>query len=847
MKKRLTARIAFALGLAAALLSAAGAVPPATAQAQRAPQGAALLKEPRIALVIGNAKYKDAPLRNPLNDARAFAASLREVGFDVIQLENAGQREMARAITRFGEKLADGGVGLFYFSGHGLQVRGRNFLVPVDAEIGSENSVRNEAIDVDQVLDQMGGSSTRLNLVILDACRNNPFERRFRGSSSGLASINAPKGTLIAYSTAPGSVAADGEGNNGVYTGALLKTMRQAGVRVEEVFKEVRAEVSRITNDAQVPWESSSLTGDFFFKPAPPPPPPAPQPAAAPVAQALAMTAPTPSPPPAVTIDPGELAFWDAIKQSTNAGDYQAYLEAFPNGRFAPLARNRIKMHAPPPTVASAPEPALEMEETSGDFVASRKLRLVDRPAANGKTVRTVEAGTPVTMQARTRGGGWAKIAVDGRTRGWVESDALKEAQAAEAEEWDRIREGRDTAALQGFLRRFPSGAFAADARTALAAIRDEQRRADEQRKVAAEQRRDEELQRKPADEQQREARRPQQPAPPGVVAAGDGTPSRETPQARLNRALEASYAPEDSGRITEIAKGLPEPMQFYLLGRLHETGNGLPLDLTAAQRYYRLAAARGYQRAQTDLTRLTATATRDSLAAGAGATTTAQPPQHAVIASADAFPALPAPAPAASATRSFEPAPPTTPAPRAAEPPASPESSGTTTVAPAAGFAASPTIALLQRVRPGGGEADSPGGGALGNALPSGSGADRYNHAMGLLRDGDYAAAEKAFRSFVRDFPNDGMAPNAQFWIGETYFLRGDYGSAAAAYGQAYRGYPTSSKAPDSLFKLAVALGNDGRRRDACGTLREFATTFPGALSSYGERLSHERHRLGC
>jgi tol-pal system protein YbgF len=157
--------------------------------------------------------------------------------------------------------------------------------------------------------------------------------------------------------------------------------------------------------------------------------------------------------------------------------------------------------------------------------------------------------------------------------------------------------------------------------------------------------------------------------------------------------------------------------------------------------------------------------------------------------------------------------------------------------------------VALLQRVRPGGGDADSAGGGALGgsNALPSGSSAERYNQAMGLVRDGDYAAAENAFRSFVRDFPNDAMAANAQFWLGETYFQRGDYSNAAAAYGQAYRSWPKSSKAPDSLFKLAVALGNDGRRRDACGTLREFTTTFPGAMSSFGERLSHERQRLGC
>lgn len=219
----------------------------------------------RVALVIGNSSYKDAPLRNPVNDARLMAARLREVGFEVMLVENGLQRDINRALTRFGERLNSQTIGLFFYAGHGMQVKGRNFLLPVDAVITTEASVRNESIDVDQVLEQMSASGSLLNLVILDACRNNPFERRFRGSSGGLAQIDAPKGTLIAFSTAPGKVAADGEGANSAYTEALAKAMTEPGAPVETVFKRVRNEVSRTSRDQQIPWEASSLTGDFYF------------------------------------------------------------------------------------------------------------------------------------------------------------------------------------------------------------------------------------------------------------------------------------------------------------------------------------------------------------------------------------------------------------------------------------------------------------------------------------------------------------------------------------------------------------------------------------------------------
>ena len=198
---------------------------------------------PRTALVIGNARYESAPLRNPVNDARAMAGALRRFGFDVTLLEDAGQTQMKRAIDRFGKKLRDGGVGLFYFSGHGMQVGGRNYLIPVNASVEAEEDVEYESVDAGRVLAKMESARNGMNLVILDACRNNPFARSFRNAAQGLATLNAPSGTFISYATAPGSVASDGSGKNGLYTGELVRHMKTAGLKLEEVFKRVRADV----------------------------------------------------------------------------------------------------------------------------------------------------------------------------------------------------------------------------------------------------------------------------------------------------------------------------------------------------------------------------------------------------------------------------------------------------------------------------------------------------------------------------------------------------------------------------------------------------------------------------
>jgi hypothetical protein len=235
--------------------------------------------EPRIALVIGNGGYAEGRLNNPVNDARDMAAALRQLGFEVLSGEDRTRRQMEDQIREFGRKIRRGGVGMFYFAGHGVQVAGNNYLIPVGAEINGEAEVRYEAVDVGFVLAQMEDAQNRLNIVVLDACRNNPFARSFRSSARGLASIDAPVGTLIAYATAPGRTASDGGGSrNGLYTKELLSAMQSPGLRIEDIFKRVRTEVRRQSNNQQVPWEASSIEGDFYFsapsaRPTPPPMP----------------------------------------------------------------------------------------------------------------------------------------------------------------------------------------------------------------------------------------------------------------------------------------------------------------------------------------------------------------------------------------------------------------------------------------------------------------------------------------------------------------------------------------------------------------------------------------------
>jgi formylglycine-generating enzyme required for sulfatase activity len=228
--------------------------------------------EPRIALVIGNSKYGgDLPkLTNPANDAELMAGTLKKLGFEVIKVQDADLARMKRAIVDFGTKLQNAGataVGLFYYAGHGMQVGGENYLIPLNANIQKAADTDLEAVDAQSILKQMEFAGNALNIVILDACRNNPLSRGMRSADQGLARMDAPMGSFIAYSTAPGATAADGTGKNSPYTLALAKAMTKPGIPIEEAFRDARVEVIAATQKEQVPWESSSLTGAFSFNP----------------------------------------------------------------------------------------------------------------------------------------------------------------------------------------------------------------------------------------------------------------------------------------------------------------------------------------------------------------------------------------------------------------------------------------------------------------------------------------------------------------------------------------------------------------------------------------------------
>lgn len=223
-------------------------------------------EEQRTALVIGNSAYKAGPLMNPANDATDMATTLQQLGFKVILKKDVDLETMESVIEDFGNLLKRGGVGLFYYAGHGVQVNGINYLIPVNARISKESDVRYKAVDVGRILDEMANANNGLNIVILDACRDNPFARNFRSASRGLAITNsAPVGTFISYSTSPGSVARDGEGRNSPYTIALIQHMQEPGTPITDVFMKVRQKLRKETG--QTPWELSSLEGKFYFNP----------------------------------------------------------------------------------------------------------------------------------------------------------------------------------------------------------------------------------------------------------------------------------------------------------------------------------------------------------------------------------------------------------------------------------------------------------------------------------------------------------------------------------------------------------------------------------------------------
>ncbi len=316
-----------------------------------APQADA--QERRVALVVGNGAYRFVPaLANSGNDARLIARTLQDVGFTLVggaPLLDADKTHFDAALQAFGRQVAGANVAVFYYAGHGLQVQGTNWLVPVSANPTRPQDLDFQMVDAGLVLRQLQGAGTQLNVMILDACRNNPFGGRgLRGGESGLAQMRAPEGTLIAYATEPGTVASDGFGPNSPYTAALAEQIRRPGLDVLRMFNQVALAVKRATGGAQLPWLSSSpIEGDFAFTPAaatvplrlPPAPAPAPVPA-----PAMALPSPAPMPPPAMTLP--------------SPAPRPAPAMALPSPSPLPAPAMTLPPVSPPVVPASLPNPA---------------------------------------------------------------------------------------------------------------------------------------------------------------------------------------------------------------------------------------------------------------------------------------------------------------------------------------------------------------------------------------------------------------------------------------------------------------------------------------------------------
>ena len=277
--------------------------------------------------MIGNGAYRDFPLRNPVNDARLMRNLLRKAGFSVTIIENANKKELINAIWSFGNALRSSDAALFYFSGHGNQYKGLNWLIPIGANVQRESDLEFVAVNAERVLAEMeGGSSGRVNIVMFDACRVNRSFRSFRSNNRGLAQPRAqPEGSIVAFSTAPGTIAYDGEGRNSPYVTELSKHMLTPGLKIEDVFKRVRVGVKNRTSrkpPPQIPWENSAMMGDFYF---------------------VLPQGGVSSPETSYSENSADKQMWKLIEPSNDPTEFESFLAAFPNSKFAPIVRLKIK------------------------------------------------------------------------------------------------------------------------------------------------------------------------------------------------------------------------------------------------------------------------------------------------------------------------------------------------------------------------------------------------------------------------------------------------------------------------------------------------------------------------
>lgn len=412
--------------------------------------------EKRVALVIGNAKYEHAiPLANPVNDATLMAKTLREAGFEVVDGTDLDKFGMQRAVDRFTEAAFDADVGLVYYSGHGIQVDGRNYLIPVDAELTSAAHLKTRTLQAEDILASLPPDPA-IGILILDACRDNPLSRSLMASlpatrstavGTGLAAVQAVTqgtgtgGTLIAYATDPGSVALDGRGENSPYTIALAKNLAVPGVELQSALVRVRGEVTEATLGKQRPWHNASLGREVFLgglPPEPEPPPPPPEPAK--------VEEPA--------ISPIEQIVWEEASKRNTRAHYEAYLAQFPEGAFTALARiNMDQLKAAEEAAGKAAEKAAQ-EAAKAEEEAVRVAALAEEKSRAAAAI--VEPPPPPAPKA-------------------VDGDAGTElTEAALSLDRDGRREVQERLLVLGFEVGRPDGGFGSRTRNAISAWQDE-------------------------------------------------------------------------------------------------------------------------------------------------------------------------------------------------------------------------------------------------------------------------------------------------------------------------------------------------------------------------------------
>lgn len=327
---------------------------PALAQPVIANEG-----QERLALIVGNGAYQNiGALRNPTADAELIASTIRELGFDTTVALDSDQANMKRQIAEFGRRLraADkDAVGFFYYAGHGVQANGRNYLLPVEARPTDTADLDLMGVEANWVLRQMESAGNRTNIIVLDACRNNPFVASNRSLGRGLAQIDAPTGSFISYATAPGKVALDGDSINSPFTNALANAMATPGLPIEQIFKRVRVDVIKATGGGQIPWDSSSLVDDFIMRPIQEEP------------EAISVTADSTTP-----ISDDEQALWEAVSASENPDRISMFLQIYPDSSLATEARMLLMEALMGPSASSEAEPAELLADAGNSNQATR-------------------------------------------------------------------------------------------------------------------------------------------------------------------------------------------------------------------------------------------------------------------------------------------------------------------------------------------------------------------------------------------------------------------------------------------------------------------------------------------